>query len=247
MESLVGREIMSTSRSEHVHLYGHASALNRETMPRVRLKVGPIPDMQAVAEAFPDAIIRFLANYPTGDGVCSVMEVRTDESERFVQEMLVEWGMETTEVLYQDEGTVVVMMEGKPPDGYFVADDIEYHPTTPVVARDGYLFIEFVMPESKMKAMWAALDERNVDYQVLSITDGYDVLDSLTARQRQILTTAIERGYYDSPRECSLTELADELAVNKSVVSGVLHRAEGEIIRDAVGDPRNRTLRHVPE
>lgn len=198
-----------------------------------------MPDMKALSDAFPETVIRFLANYPTENGVCSVMEVRTSEPERFIEEVLENWDTGTLEILHKDDDTVVVTIEGEPPEGYFVSEDIEYHPTTPVVARDGYLFIEFVMPESKMAAMWDSLDERDVDYQVLSITDGYDVVDSLTARQREILTTAIERGYYDNPRECSLTDLAEELEVNKSVVSGVLHRAEGEILKDALGDPRD--------
>ncbi|WP_267643504.1 helix-turn-helix domain-containing protein [Haloarchaeobius amylolyticus] len=195
--------------------------------------------MEAVAKYFPDTIIRFLANYPTDDGVCSVIEIRTDEPDRFVQEALTHWDAQTLEILHKDEDTIVVTFEGQPPEGYFVSQDIGYHPTTPVVARDGYLFIEFVMPESKMAAMWESLDERGITYDVLSITDGYDVLDSLTARQREILTAAIKRGYYDTPRECSLTDIAEELEVNKSVISGVLHRAEGEIIKDAIGDPRD--------
>ncbi len=157
-----------------------------------------MPDMKALSDAFPETVIRFLANYPTENGVCSVMEVRTSEPERFIEEVLENWDTGTLEILHKDDDTVVVTIEGEPPEGYFVSEDIEYHPTTPVVARDGYLFIEFVMPESKMAAMWDSLDERDVDYQVLSITDGYDVVDSLTARQREILTTAIERGYYDT-------------------------------------------------
>lgn len=207
-------------------------------MPRVRLKVGPMPDMEAVAEAFPGTVIRFLANYPTEDGVCSVLEIRTSDPERFVEEALEQWEMETVEVLHRDDDTVVVTIEGPPPEGYFVSEDIGYHPTAPVIARDGYLFIEFVMPKSKMAAMWESLDERGVRYHVLSITDGYDVVDSLTARQREVLTVALEAGYYDTPRTNSLTALAEELDVNKSVISGVLHRAEGEIIKEALGDSR---------
>lgn len=207
-------------------------------MPRVRLKVGPMPDMVAIADEFPNTVIRFLSNYPSENGVTSVLEIQTDFPEEFVRETE-NWFSSSSTVLHSDDETVVIMLEGQPPNGYFVSEDIEYHPTTPVVARDGYLFIEFVMPESKMAAMWEALDERNVKYEVLSITEGYNVLDSLTARQREILTVAIKRGYYDSPRGCSLTDLAEDLEVNKSVISGVLHRAEGEIIKDAIGDPRD--------
>ncbi|WP_382281404.1 helix-turn-helix domain-containing protein [Halostagnicola sp. GCM10023243] len=197
-----------------------------------------MPDMMTLAEEFPDISLRFLANYPKNEDVCSVLEVRTDETKRF-KETMEYWDTETVEILHSDDETVVVMLEGEPPEGYFVSEDIGYHPTSPVVARDGYLFIEFVMPESKMGDLWQSLDERDVNYDVLSITEGYDVVDSLTARQREILTVAIERGYYDNPRKCSLTDLANELDVNKSVISGVLHRAEGEIIKDAIGDPRD--------
>ncbi len=195
-----------------------------------------MPDMRAVAREFPDTVIRFLANYPTKIGVCSVLEIRTGDPDRFIREALEHWEADTIEILHQDEDTIVLTFEGQPPEGYFVSKDIGYHPTTPVVARDGYLFIEFVMPESKMADLWEALDERDIEYEVLSITDGYNVLDSLTARQREILTVAIKRGYYDNPRECSLTDLAEELGVNKSAVSGILHRAEGVIIKDAIGD-----------
>ncbi|WP_207592881.1 helix-turn-helix domain-containing protein [Halomontanus rarus] len=197
-----------------------------------------MPDMVAIADEFPNTVVRFLSNYPSEEGVTSVLEIQTDHPEQFT-EKTTDWFSNATTVLHRDDETVVMMLEGQPPNGYFVSEDIEYHPTTPVVARDGYLFIEFVMPESKMAAMWEALDERNVTYEVLSITEGYDVLDALTARQREILTVAIKWGYYDSPRGCSLTELAEELGVNKSVISGVLHRAEGKIIKDAIGDPRD--------
>lgn len=207
-------------------------------MPRVRLKVGPMPDMVAIAEEFPNTVIRFLSNYPSVEGVTSVLEIQTDNPDRFVEETA-EWFSGASTVLHKDDQMAVVMLEGQPPNGYFVSEDIEYHPTAPVVARDGYLFIEFVMPESKLAMLWESLDERHVDYQILSITDGYDVLDSLTGRQREILAVAIEYGYYDSPRGCSLTDIAEEFDVNKSVISGVLHRAEGEIIKDAIGDSRD--------
>ncbi|WP_227774094.1 helix-turn-helix domain-containing protein [Haladaptatus pallidirubidus] len=56
---------------------------------------------------------------------------------------------------------------------------------------------------------------------------------------------AIEHGYYDNPRTCSLTSLADELNVNKSVISGVFHCAEGEIIKDSLGDPRGAKMTEI--
>jgi predicted DNA binding protein len=46
-----------------------------------------------------------------------------------------------------------------------------------------------------------------------------------------VLLTAVECGYYDTPRECSLTELAGELGVAKSTCSETLHRIEEVVVK----------------
>lgn len=58
---------------------------------------------------------------------------------------------------------------------------------------------------------------------------------SLTARQREVLSAAISHGYYDNPRSCSLTELADELGIAKSTCSGILQRLEARVMQNLVG------------
>ncbi|MFB9804505.1 helix-turn-helix domain-containing protein [Haladaptatus pallidirubidus] len=47
----------------------------------------------------------------------------------------------------------------------------------------------------------------------------------------------MKHGYYDTPRECSLTELATSLDVTKGSLSRVLHRAEGRIIKQFMASP----------
>lgn len=42
----------------------------------------------------------------------------------------------------------------------------------------------------------------------------------------------LDKGYYDTPRQCSLTDLADTLDVSKSTASIVLHNAEETIIKE---------------
>ncbi len=46
------------------------------------------------------------------------------------------------------------------------------------------------------------------------------------------MTEVIDRGYYDTPRECSLTDLAKEIDVSKSTASVVVHNAEAAIIKE---------------
>ncbi|WP_396611171.1 helix-turn-helix domain-containing protein [Haloferax sp. S1W] len=52
----------------------------------------------------------------------------------------------------------------------------------------------------------------------------------LTARQREVLETAVERGYYDIPRQVSVEALADELDCSPSTVSEHLRKVESNVL-----------------
>ncbi len=50
------------------------------------------------------------------------------------------------------------------------------------------------------------------------------------------MRTAVEEGYYDTARTCSLTELAGEVGIAKSTCSETLHRAEETVIKQFIED-----------
>jgi predicted DNA binding protein len=54
----------------------------------------------------------------------------------------------------------------------------------------------------------------------------------LTARQREVLETAYERGYFDSPRRSNATEVAAELDINPSTFREHLAAAESKVLGD---------------
>lgn len=55
-------------------------------------------------------------------------------------------------------------------------------------------------------------------------------LDSLTQRQREILRTAYDLGYYEVPRSTSTNEVAEEVGLDDSTVSEHLQRAEQNLL-----------------
>ena len=57
--------------------------------------------------------------------------------------------------------------------------------------------------------------------------EGYE----LTETQREALVLAYERGYFDSPRETSLEEIADELDITQQSLSSRLQRGHRRLIR----------------
>lgn len=54
--------------------------------------------------------------------------------------------------------------------------------------------------------------------------------DILSREQREALTAAVEHGFYKTPREIDLGELAEELGVPRSTLTYRVRRAEAEII-----------------
>lgn len=71
----------------------------------------------------------------------------------------------------------------------------------------------------------------HVSLRRLSDYDGPgDDLDALTARQREVLETAYELGYYEVPRGTTADEIARELDLDRSTVTEHLQRAERNLL-----------------
>ena len=56
-------------------------------------------------------------------------------------------------------------------------------------------------------------------------------ISDITTKQRDTLETALDAGYYETPRETSLSELADDLSISESAVSQRLNAAETKLVK----------------
>lgn len=64
-----------------------------------------------------------------------------------------------------------------------------------------------------------------------------DTLDSLTDRQREILETAYDLGYFDVPRNVATADVAAELELDASTVAEHLQRAERNLVATLLATP----------
>ncbi|MDA4124306.1 MAG: helix-turn-helix domain-containing protein [Thaumarchaeota archaeon] len=60
---------------------------------------------------------------------------------------------------------------------------------------------------------------------------------ALTGRQKEIVATAVAKGYFQFPRKISLTGLSELVGVKPSTLSEILRSAERRIMENAVGVP----------
>lgn len=102
----------------------------------------------------------------------------------------------------------------------------------PFAVTDGKATWELTTSSERFSALGNHLDAVGVDYHVeyVQVIGEDPVAGILTDRQREVLLTAMDLGYYDTPREATLTEVAEALDVSKATCSDVLHRAEGSLV-----------------
>jgi predicted DNA binding protein len=209
-------------------------------MPRIRLKVKVAADdsnwLATVSTDFSDAEFTILASHPTDDGVLVIVEVTTPDGDAIVRRFDDAPEVHSYEVVHSAEGMVLIQFVAPVPASYEAIRVTGNLPRYPVSIRDGWSSSELIASQEQLSAFTTALAAADLSYEIVSLTQSYDSSDLLTERQQEFITEAVERGYYESPRDCTLTELAETFEVNKSAASGVLHRAEGRIINEFISE-----------
>ncbi|MFB6069154.1 MAG: helix-turn-helix domain-containing protein [Halobacterium sp.] len=102
-----------------------------------------------------------------------------------------------------------------------------------VYTDDGDAVFEVLGDPGDLRGMLAEFPDR-IDTTVERVGE-YDRFRtpaaSLTARQREVVATAVDAGYYDVPRTATLEDVAAELDVAASTVSDHLRKAEAAVMR----------------
>jgi len=112
----------------------------------------------------------------------------------------------------------------------------------PFSVRNGGVTWTVLTSADRLAALGQALDEAGIDYELAFARDidGQWAARVMTDRQREVLLTALEMGYYATPREATLTEVAAHLDVAKATCSDILHRAEGNLVTRFAAEARSR-------
>lgn len=102
---------------------------------------------------------------------------------------------------------------------------------SPIEIHDGEIMVDVISTHDDISGLGTELERTDATFDVMYVQRDHDLCPVLTERQQEVLRAALNYGYYETPRRCSLTELADELGVAKSTCSGTLHRAETALVK----------------
>ena len=83
-------------------------------------------------------------------------------------------------------------------------------------------------------------ENHDISLELVSIISDPSVSDSLaesglTDRQREALSLALSRGYYESPRKVTAQELAEEFDISQPAMSSLLRRGERQLLSSSLG------------
>lgn len=207
-------------------------------MPTATLNVS-LPDgvwIHDVSTAFPDATFRVLAALPGEETGVGMVEVVAPDPEAVVAAMADAGGVRSLRRLGGTDDRAHVQFETTQHLLLLSVQAAGVPLELPVEIRDGTVEVEVTAPRADLSELASQFERFGMDYEVVAIRHAVDPGGLLTERQREVVRAAVDAGYYDTPRETSLTALADDLGVAKSTLSETLHRAEEKIVKEFAAD-----------
>lgn len=208
-------------------------------MPTVQLRFDATASADPLAKIstkFPNTPFTVLASHLTDDGLLGLVEIATTNGNEIVQRFDKAPRMASHEIVYNDEQTVLIQYLFPEAEPYRALRTTGNLPQFPVRMQDGWLFAEMTASHERLSEYTDRLAAAEIPVMIQSVTQSPDPREVLTDRQWEFIIEAVEQGYYDSPRRCTLTELAQIFEINSSAASGVLHRAEGRIIKRFIAE-----------
>lgn len=181
------------------------------------------------------------------DSVHSISRSATPVDETVTEEFTVDSPIDSAEmeeVFSHDSQSVYRFSRGQKQD--CACELVENHnvPIETVEADDGTLVLTFYAPNpDALREIIVDLRSEfdGVSLQRLTRSEGANSEESLvfvdqnalTERQKEVLKTAHEMGYFSHPKDANATEVADELDINRSTFAEHLAAAQSTIL-DAI-------------
>lgn len=183
-----------------------------------------------VSTSFPDATLRLLTGVPKGDRALELDEVRAENADTVADTIRNHRDIVAYDQLFAGDRRVIAQYEADEKSLYEFLWESSLPPEFPIIVENGEMEFDLTATQDQFDAFGAALDERGRQYELLTLVHTDDQDGLLTDRQRECLTEAHRRGYFDVPRECTLADLADALEVDKSTASVTIRRGTARVV-----------------
>ncbi|MFC6838063.1 helix-turn-helix domain-containing protein [Halomarina ordinaria] len=123
--------------------------------------------------------------------------------------------------------------------------------STAVTRANGYLvhtetrgngwLVRLLLPDREaLNAVWTYATENDITLDIVEIYGNEDASGDrsfgLTTEQKAALQLAYEKGYFSEPRDISLSEVAEEIGLSSTAMSGRLRRGMRNLVAATIAD-----------
>ncbi|ELZ16434.1 Bacterio-opsin activator HTH domain-containing protein [Haloterrigena salina JCM 13891] len=192
--------------------------------------------IQQLSTAYPGATFRVLAAVPGSETGFALVRIAGPDVADIVEDMRGHDQITELSLAQYSDNEVTVHFETTDPLLLFSSRDSGMPIELPVEIVDGEATIEVTGSRDRLAELAEQLEHFGLQYRIEHVRERLHESQLLSDRQLEVVVAAVEEGYYDTPRESSLTELAEQLDIAKSTCSETLHRAEEAIIKRFVED-----------
>ncbi|SIR83371.1 helix-turn-helix domain-containing protein [Natronorubrum thiooxidans] len=192
--------------------------------------------IQQLSTAYPTTTFRVLAAVPGSETGFALVRISGPEVADVVADMRDHPQILEVTLAQSSNNEATVHFETTAPLLLFSARESGIPIELPVEIVDGEATIEVTGSRDRLAELVDQFERYGLSYRIEHVRERLHESQLLSDRQLEVVVAAVEAGYYDTPRRCSLTELADHLGIAKSTCSETLHRAEEGIIKRFVDD-----------
>jgi len=200
-----------------------------------------------ISRSFPSTTFRVLSAVPSGDAGFGLLEIESAEMPDVLDALEDRSGISSLELMQQTDDTVIVQFETSEPLLLLSIQESGAPIELPVTIRDGEAVIELTASRDRLSEFGRQIDAFGMSYTLNRVYDATESPNLLTDGQQELLVTAVEMGYYDTPRESTLTDVAEAADLAKSTASVTLHRAEERVIKEFVTERLDVALDETPQ
>ncbi|AFK19880.1 helix-turn-helix domain-containing protein [Haloferax mediterranei ATCC 33500] len=202
-------------------------------MPRATLSLS-LPDVVWVSDLssrYPDAEFTVLAAMPAEETGVGLVEIHADDIEPIVTTIDEYDSVVSVTILEAQPDQALVQFETTEPLLILTLSEVGIPLELPITIVDSEVIVEVTAPRESLSELGKQLTQFGIPFDLVSIHQSVSTESLLTDDQYDLLETAVSEGYYDTPRTCTLTALADTVGLAKSTTSEKLHRAEGKVMK----------------
>ncbi|ESP89839.1 DNA-binding protein [Candidatus Halobonum tyrrellensis G22] len=160
-----------------------------------------------------------------------LVEITAPELQALLDDLRENGSVTELTVLERTAETALVQFETTMPLLLLPVEDSGVPLTMPFTIQEGEAEWELTAPQHRISNLGTQLNEFGISFTVDEIRQQIEPEQVLTDRQLRLVRAAVEEGYYDTPRRCSLTDLAETVGLAKSTCSETLHRAEERVMK----------------